>query len=242
MFKKPPTLKPSTPLRSSVRRGFIAHLQALYPALASAPPETIQQVVPNGLKHCSAITSANQKAIIYTDERGKPLWFELGSNAGEALQQSQRKSNKNGQQSKPKLAEVFPTVYTLWILPTLLPKLPTWPPIVDPTLLSGSALMIPGLIPPPNTFSQEKDGQVYPPSSAIISITAYPNTVPMVVARTELDMKEMCQKRAAGEKGKAASTIHSKRLPMGNGRQNESSKPGGDRKSREGADPKQGSS
>lgn len=210
MFRKPPTLKPSTPLRSSSRRGFIAHLQSLYPALASASPDTIHQVVPNGLKHCNATTSGNQKAVIYTDERGKPLWFELGPTAGEALQQSQRKSDKNGQQSQPKLAQVYPTVYTLWILPSLLPRLPTWPQIVDPTLLSGSALMIPGLIPPPNTFLQEGQGQDFPLCSAIISITAFPDTVPLVVARSELGMKEMCQKRAAGEKGKAATTIHAK--------------------------------
>ena len=208
MFKKPPTLKPSTPLRSSSRRAFLAHLQALYPALASAPADKILQVVPNGLKQCSAITSSNQKAIIYTDDKGKPLWFELGPNAGAALQQSQKNSS---QASPSKLAEVFPTVYTLWILPNLLPRLPTWPQVMDPTLLSGSALMLPGLIPPPNTFpeAQQQDG-VYPPSHAIISITAYPATVPLVVARSEMDMKDLCAKRASGDKGKAATAIHTK--------------------------------
>jgi predicted ribosome-associated RNA-binding protein Tma20 len=206
MFKKPPTLKPSTPLRSSSRRAFLAHLQALYPVLASAPVEKILQVVPNGLKQCIAITSAGQKAVIYTDDKGKPLWFELGVNAGAALQQAQKKSSQG---SQSKLAEVFPTVYTLWILPNLLPRLPTWPQVMDPTLLSGSALMIPGLIPPPDTYP-EAEVKVYPPSNSIISITAYPSPVPLVVARSELDMKELCQKRSLGERGKAATAIHTK--------------------------------
>lgn len=212
MFKKPPVLKPLTPLRSSSRRSFLAHLQELYPNLASAPPEIILQVVPNGLKHCNAITSAEQKAVIYTDERGRPLWFELGPEAGAALQQSQHKKNngKPGQGSKMKIYEVFPTVYVLFILPNLLPRLPTWPQLVEPTLCSGSALMLPGLIPPPNTFPDGRVTSVFPPASSIISITPYPSPIPWLVARSELAMEEMCRKRAAGEKGKAATIIHSK--------------------------------
>lgn len=207
MFKKPPLLKPLTPLRSSSRRAFLAHLQALYPLLALASAERILLIVPIGLKQCSATTSANQKVVIYTDGTGKPLWFELGPNAGAALQQSQKK--KSSQASPSKLAEVFPTVYALWLLPNLVPRLPTWPQVMDPTLLGGSALMLPGLIPPPNTFpeAEQQDG-VYPPSHTIISITAYPSTVPLVVARSERDMKDLCTMRASGEKGKAATTIH----------------------------------
>jgi translation initiation factor 2D len=211
MFKKPPTLKPSTPLRSSSRRAFLAHLQALYPVLDTVPPEVIQQVVPNGLKQCIATTSANQKAVIYTSEHGKPLWFEVGPNAGDALQQAQKKGDKNAKQKQQKkLAEVLPTVYTLWAIPSLLPRLPTWAQIVDPILLEGSALMIPGLIPSPGTFPEGSESDVYPPSSSLVAITPYPTSVPMVVARTELDMKDICSKRASNEKGKAATTIHAK--------------------------------
>jgi translation initiation factor 2D len=213
MFKKPPTLKPSTPLRSSSRRAFVAHLQALYPILALVEPEILLKVVPSGLKQCSALTSSGQKAVIYLDEHGKPLWFELGSEAGAALQQAQqKKGEKNGKpaQEKSKMAEVFPTVYTLWVIPNLLPRLPTWPQIVDPTLFGGSALMIPGLIPPPHTFTDIAQDGALPPASSIIAITAYPSQIPLVVARSELDIKSICERRALGEKGKAAATIHAK--------------------------------
>ena len=212
MFRKPAALKPSTPLRSSARRAFVAHLQALYPVLAVVPPEVLQQVVPTGLKQCSATTSGNQKAVIYTDEHGVPLWFELGDNAGAALQQAQKKPDKNGQSSQAqRLAEVIPTVYTLWFVPSLLPRLPTWPQIVDPTLLGGSALMIPGLIPPPNSFPEALNGgPSRPPASSLIAITAYPSPVPLVVARLEMNMEDLCRKRAMGEKGKAATPIHTK--------------------------------
>ncbi|UZJ52956.1 hypothetical protein CBS101457_002276 [Exobasidium rhododendri] len=209
MFKKPPVLKPSTPLRSSSRRGFLAHLQTLYPVLKNASPEVIQQVVPNGLKQCNATTSADQKAVIYSSDNGRPLWFEVGPNAGEALQQAQKKSDRNGKQAqRENLAEIIPTVYVLWIVPNLLPRLPTWPQIVDPTLLAGSSLMIPGLIPAPHTFPEGHESNVYPPSSSLVAITAYPEAVPLVLARLELDMKVICSKRASGEKGKAASTLH----------------------------------
>lgn len=216
MFKKPPQLKPASPLRSSSRRAFLAHLQALYPALADATPEVLSEVVPNGLRHCGATTSGGQKAVIYTDDHGKPLWFELGPQAGSALQQSEKKNKKGGSggpSGGEKLFEVFPTVYALWLAPDILPRLPTWPQIVDPTLLSGSALMIPGLIPPPHTFPADlqhasSSSSSLPTKSTIVAITPYPSPVPLVVARLDADMKDIVQKRSVGEKGKAATTIH----------------------------------
>ncbi|MCO5549617.1 hypothetical protein L7F22_003090 [Adiantum nelumboides] len=235
MFKKPATLKPASPLRSSARRAFITHLQSLYPALANATPEQIAEVVPNGLKQCGATTSGGHKAVIYTDEKGKPLWFEVGHEAGTALQQSQQQHKKQAHNGKGKtntnqqsdLAEVIPTIYALWLLPTLLPRLPTWPQIVDPTLLGGSALMIPGLLPSPHTFPDDlqwrapavskeegkenessSSGSVLPPKSSLVAITAYPSPVPLVIARLDTDMKDIISKRASGEKGKAASTLH----------------------------------
>lgn len=270
MFKKPATLKPASPLRSSARRAFIAHLQALYPALAGAPPEVIQVIVPVGLKQGGATTSAGLRAVIYTDEAGKPFWFEVGHDAGAALQQSQEKKKADGASAtsqgksrakgggggaltksvEPKLAEVLPTVYALWVMPNLLPRLPTWTQIVDPVLLSGSALMVPGLIPPPHTYPDEFQRYVKlvaeapsleyqhepdrtdasaqaeneassvpsssskpayhakPIKSSLVAITPYPSPIPLVLARLEADMDEIVQKRAAGEKGKAATTLH----------------------------------
>lgn len=211
MFKHTPTVKPSTPLRSSSRRQLLSILQLRYPPLKDAAPELLALLVPDGLKQCSAVSSAGIKLLLYSQpDRGKttasPLWWEAGNDNG-----SWMNNKKIGCAAGPKdkLPEIMPTVYALWILPTLLPVLPTWPQVVDPSLLGGSALMVPGLLPPPHTYAATDLYATPPVENDLVAIVAYPSRVPQVVARMEMDVSSAADLRAGGEKGKAAKVLHS---------------------------------
>ncbi|CAO1616281.1 unnamed protein product [Parajaminaea phylloscopi] len=198
MFKRPPSAKTATVLRSSARRHLLAHLTKLYPVLESCPPELVAQVCPESVKHFVATTSAGHKVVVYTGSDSRPWWWEAGNDAGAWI-------NSKSTQKTP---ELLPTVHTLWLVPNLLPVLPTWPQVVDPALLGGSALMVPGLIPPPNTYRTSEAHPSRPLKGQLVSIVAYPSEVPLVLARTEMDVAEAERLRAEGAKGKAAAVLH----------------------------------
>jgi translation initiation factor 2D len=100
-------------------------------------------------------------------------------------------------------------VYALWLLPTLLPRIPTEAKLLaspDSALMSGSSLMVPGLLPPPNTYPESSGPP--PKTNDFIAITAPDSDVPLVVGRAEMDVAEMVTRRAQGEKGKAIRILH----------------------------------
>lgn len=202
MFKRPPSTKTTTPLRSSSRRQLIAHLNALYPILASCPPAVLAQVFPEQIRHGGATTTAGHKIVVYSDNAGKPIWWEAGNDAGGWM------NSKAGQSSSSQPPEIMPTMVALWVVPNLLPILPTWPQVIEPALLSGSALMVPGLIPPPNTYMGSALFPSPPGNNQLVAIVGYPDNVPMVLARTEMDISTAAGLRSRGEKGKAAKVLH----------------------------------
>lgn len=100
-------------------------------------------------------------------------------------------------------------VYVLWLLPTLLPRIPTEAKLLatpDSALMSGSSLMVPGLIPPPGTYPASSGPP--PKKDTFIAITCVGSDVPLVVGRTEMDVEEMIERRGKGEKGKAIKVLH----------------------------------
>lgn len=198
MFKRPPTAKPATPLRSSSRRHLINHLNALYPVLTHCPPDLLPKVCPEQVKHFTATTSAGHKVVIYAGNDGTPWWWEAGNDAGSWI--SAKNSNK--------VPDLLPSIHSLWLIPNLIPVIPTWPQVVDPALLGGSALMIPGLLPPPHTYKVSEAHPRYPVKGQLVTIVAYPSNVPLVLARLEVDFKQAEQTRAEGGKGKAAVVLH----------------------------------
>ena len=208
MFKRQPTIKPSTALRSSTRRQLLSILQQLYPLLATAPPDVLQAVVPDGLQQRAAVNSGGIKVLIYSEpdkgsKAGRPLWWEAGSDNGNWM------NNKKVGSSSKNLPEIVPTIYTLWTVPNLLPILPTWPQVVDPALLGGSALMVPGLLPAPHTYTTSSTHPTLPVKNDLVIIVAYPSHVPQVLARMEMDVRDATQARAEGQKGKAVKVLHS---------------------------------
>ncbi|KAK0518712.1 hypothetical protein OC842_007707 [Tilletia horrida] len=249
MFKKSAALKTSTRLKSSERRALLAHLQAAYPVLAHAPADVLARLVPEGLRQANALTSAEDKCCFFTDDDGIPLWFELGGHVGVALSAGKGSKNKHAGSKKggggaggssissSSVArvegEVIPTLNALWIHPFILPHLPTWPTVIEDHLLGGSALMVPGLRLPPNTFrpcplqlptraspgaeeqtspAQETATAAPPAANTLVAITTDDSIVPLVVGRLELSGEKLAALRSQpGGKGKAARVIHSYR-------------------------------
>jgi translation initiation factor 2D len=96
--------------------------------------------------------------------------------------------------------ELFPTVYTLWKNPRLLPVLCTHPPVME-RLFDGADLMVPGLILPNGGFPKTaKEGAL-----VAIASTDRP-TVPVAIGVCEIDVFALTE--TTGKKGKAVKLLH----------------------------------
>ncbi|KAL7270727.1 hypothetical protein RUND412_006553 [Rhizina undulata] len=205
MFKKKPNIKPLAPLRSSDRRKIanqiIKDFAVSIPApaqkeddAAAAAEHAAEVGVRNSLLPESSLSAkfsttagpelATVTGTIYVGahpEEGatgkaeqRPLWVKV---AGE---------------------EMFPSVYTLWNNPTLLPILHTHPPVIE-KIKTGADLMVPGLIGPPFPRTA-KEGRL-----VAIASSESP-TVPLAVGVCELDISTL--HHVVGEKGKAVRIVH----------------------------------
>jgi translation initiation factor 2D len=123
MFKRPHSAKTQTPIRSSDLRKLRDELVSLFPS--TLDKETAKALLPDG-----ALTA---KASSHLDE---PLSLVLAP-------------SKNGGEPDPRLfragkgndGDLAPTVYTLDLLPNILPKLETAPMVVE-NLVSGSGAFL----------------------------------------------------------------------------------------------------
>ncbi|XP_010218852.1 PREDICTED: eukaryotic translation initiation factor 2D [Tinamus guttatus] len=105
-------------------------------------------------------------------------------------------NNKN-----PVLFEIekalYPTVYTLWAYPDLLPAFSTWPPVLQ-KLAGGADLMLPGVAVPSSGFPQVERG-------TLCAVTLLGNRAPVAVGVANMSSTEML---AAGMKGKGFAILH----------------------------------
>ncbi|NXK89790.1 EIF2D factor, partial [Formicarius rufipectus] len=92
---------------------------------------------------------------------------------------------------------LYPTVYTLWVYPDLLPAFSTWPPVLQ-KLAGGADLMLPGVVVPPSGFPQVERG-------TLCAVTLLGNRAPVAVAVATMSTAEML---AAGMKGKGFAVLH----------------------------------
>ena len=94
--------------------------------------------------------------------------------------------------------ELFPTVYTLWRNPRLLPLLRTHPDVVE-RLCDGADLMVPGLIGPPFPTAAT--------CGALVGIAGSDRpSVPIAVGVCDLDVSALA--KAVGERGRAVRVLH----------------------------------
>ncbi|NWI93253.1 EIF2D factor, partial [Pitta sordida] len=92
---------------------------------------------------------------------------------------------------------LYPTVYTLWVYPDLLPAFSTWPPVLQ-KLAGGADLMLPGVVVPSSGFPQVEQG-------TLCAVTLVGNRAPVAVAVATMSTAEMV---AAGMKGKGFAVLH----------------------------------
>ncbi|CUS15373.1 unnamed protein product [Tuber aestivum] len=218
MFKKKPNVKQLAPLRSTDRRKLANQIIKDF-NLTPPPPPPAPPPAPTN-------TEALGEATIENAEAGAAVPHPPPPNAGEiALRNallpdptnSAKISTTHGPDLKPiagmiyltsdkpplplwvKMGseEMFPTVYTLWRNPGIVPVVHTHAPVME-RLCDGADLMIPGLVGP---FPEgAKVGRV-------VGIASLERPgIPVGVGVCEVDVSAL--EWVAGEKGKAVKVLH----------------------------------
>ncbi|KAK7100596.1 hypothetical protein V1264_023518 [Littorina saxatilis] len=117
MFLKPFRVKTQTAVKGSDRKKLRSEIQQQFPCLTSAQ---VADLIPGkgDMTQAKIVTNSDSDFMVYFFQKN-PIFFE---------------SFKN----------LFPTVYTLWKFPDILPVFTTYPPVLD-KLLKGADLMLPGV-------------------------------------------------------------------------------------------------
>ncbi|KAJ5627848.1 hypothetical protein N7490_010076 [Penicillium lividum] len=200
MFKKKPTIKNLSPLRSSDRRKIadqiIKDYQIPVPSAETTPaPNTASlSAVRNALLPENALTARftttagpdlrEVQGIVYVgahaDGDERVLWFKIEHGPGA-------------------VKRLYPTVYTLWSNPNLVPLLYT-PEMVMRKLHAGADLMTPGLANEPPFPQQAVQGSVV----AVAGLEKH--SVPLFVGLCEIDVSALGE--VQGTKGVAVRGLH----------------------------------
>lgn len=92
---------------------------------------------------------------------------------------------------------LYPTVYTLWSYPDLLPTFTTWPLVLE-KLVGGADLMLPGIVVPPAGLPQVQKGD-------LCAIVLVGNRAPVAIGVAAMSTSEML---TSGLKGRGFSVLH----------------------------------
>ncbi|KAJ1822944.1 hypothetical protein LPJ56_000472 [Coemansia sp. RSA 2599] len=215
MFKKQFQVKPRTPIKSSACRRLVQECKETYPAAwpAAEPSDTDDQKdsssaadetavatvssgndqaedesehqetpvpMPSKLQMAKFVSHVGEKGEILYDSAGNPLWFKAEPHSGNKTQM------------------LFPTVYTLWKFPGMLPILWT-PQMVVEKLIGGADLMVPGVMVPSGGLPDLKSG-------AVVAICCPGNLAAQAVGTLAMDTNDI--RGVAGAKGKAVLISH----------------------------------
>ncbi|KAI9845626.1 MAG: hypothetical protein M1837_004600 [Sclerophora amabilis] len=203
MFKKKPNIKPLSPLRSSDRRkladqiieDFTLHVPTQpnngdngAPPDGHNPSTAGLSVLRNSLLPENAL-SARFTTTAGPDQKLISGTVFVGSHPGQEQRILWVKEDQR----------IYPTVYTLWNNPDLLPLLHT-PSVVMQKLKGGADLMIPGLaFGPPFPAAATK--------GSIVAVAQIENpTVPLFVGICEVEVAKLSV--VQGEKGRAVRGLH----------------------------------
>ncbi|XP_032648427.1 eukaryotic translation initiation factor 2D [Chelonoidis abingdonii] len=170
MFSKAFRVKSNTAIKGSDRRKLRTDVAAAFPALSS---EQLSELVPNReeLNLVKLYAHKGDAVTVYANNRN-PVLFEMEKT-------------------------FYPTVYTLWSYPDLLPAFSTWPPVLQ-RLAGGADLMLPGVMVPSCGLPPVQQG-------TLCAITLVGNRAPVAVGVATMSTAEML---AAGMKGKGFTVLH----------------------------------
>lgn len=120
MFIKPFKIKSNVRLRNTDRKRLRSQLESQYPHLSASQLDELCPVGRGGeLFQLRLLCHGGESVVAYSLD-SEPLFFEYGG------------------------GHLVPSLYTLWRLPSLLPYLCTWKPVIE-RLAGGADLMAPGL-------------------------------------------------------------------------------------------------
>ncbi|KAF2397175.1 hypothetical protein EJ06DRAFT_544744 [Trichodelitschia bisporula] len=198
MFKKKPNIKPLAPLRSSDRRRTAdliisdLDLQVPLPTSDDAEAKAAATAAHSALRN--SLLPDNTLSARFTTTHGPDLkqisgTVYVGAHAGDDQRVLWIKFEDR----------MYPTVYTLWRNPRIVPLLHTHPVVVD-KLQTGADLMTPGLAWGPPFPDKARKGTV-----VAVANTAAPSA-PVVVGVCEIDVADVTQ--VTGAKGLAVRTVH----------------------------------
>ncbi|XP_028620519.1 eukaryotic translation initiation factor 2D isoform X1 [Grammomys surdaster] len=170
MFAKAFRVKSNTAIKGSDRRKLRADVTAAFPTLGT---DQISELIPGKeeLNIVKLYAHKGEAVTVYTSG-GNPILFELEKN-------------------------LYPTVYTLWSYPDLLPAFITWPLVLE-KLVGGADLMLPGVVVPPTGLPQVQQGD-------LCAIALVGNRAPIAIGVAAMSTAQML---ASGLKGKGISVLH----------------------------------
>ncbi|XP_022364459.1 eukaryotic translation initiation factor 2D isoform X4 [Enhydra lutris kenyoni] len=170
MFGKAFRVKSNTAIKGSDRRKLRADVAAAFPTLGT---DQVSALVPGKeeLNIVKLYAHRGDAVTVYVCG-GNPILFELEKN-------------------------LYPTVYTLWSYPDLLPTFTTWPLVLE-KLVGGADLMLPGLVVPPAGLPQVQKGD-------LCAIALVGNRAPVAVGVAAMSTAEML---TSGLKGRGFSVLH----------------------------------
>ncbi|XP_063065166.1 eukaryotic translation initiation factor 2D [Engraulis encrasicolus] len=170
MFEKAFRVKSNTVIKGSDRRKLRADISASFPALS---PDELSELVPNKDElNVVKVYAHKGDAVTFYVLHKNPIFFQIEKH-------------------------IYPTVYTLWRYPEMLPALRTWPAVLQ-KLVGGADLMLPGVVVPSCGLPKVDRGDC-------CAITVVGNRAPVAVGTVTMSTSDMMN---SGMKGRGLNVIH----------------------------------
>lgn len=174
MFLKPFKVKSNSAIKGSDRKKLRANIGRLYISLT---PDDLSILVSNKeeMSITKLCTHGGHLVTVYSTQK-YPVFFEV-----ETL--------------------VYPTVYTLWQFPELLPTFTTWPPVFE-KLSAGADLMLPGVV-LQGEYGADSFGRLKKGDMCAVNLSS--NAAPIAVGKAALSSEDMFM---SGKRGKGVIVLH----------------------------------
>lgn len=174
MFKKDPQPKASANIKSSERRKLLTHICNIYKIpQQEITKECEHDILPVTTKQAAFKSVQGYSGTIYFDENETPIWF------------------------KSRDSQLFPSLFTAWKCPFILPMVKTHPHVIK-ILSNGADLMLPGTIPPFDNRAVKGE---------VVGVVDSQNpTVIKAIGRCKLNMAQF--ESVIGRTGTAVEVLH----------------------------------